>query len=85
MFTAEFKLRVALYLLSGGQTLSELASKHKVYQAQISQWKQQVKEQIVAGFASKAQKAQQGVKPLHAKIGKPTVEKAFSQHAFPKI
>ena len=55
MFTAEFKLRVALYLLSGGQTLSELANKHEVYQNQISQWKQQVKEQIVAGFASKAQ------------------------------
>ena len=72
-FTAEFKTRVALDALSGEQSLSELASKHGVHPNQISQWKQQAKEQIAAGFAGKSQKAQQNdearIKELHAKIG----------------
>ena len=88
-FTAEFKTRVALDALSGEQSLSELASKHGVHPNQISQWKQQAKEQIAAGFAGKSQKAQQNdearIKELHAKIGQLTVEKDFLQQAFAKI
>ena len=87
-FTAEFKTRVALDVLSGEQTLSELASKYGVHPNQISQWKQPAKEQIAAGFAGKAQKAQQNdearIKELHAKIGQLTVEKDFLQQAFAK-
>ncbi len=55
-FTAEFKARVALDALSGEHTLSELASKYGVHPNQVSQWKKQAKEQIVAGFAGKASK-----------------------------
>lgn len=88
-FTAEFKTRVALDALSEEQSLSELASKHGVHPNQISQWKQQAKEQIAAGFAGKSQKAQQSdearIKELHAKIGQLTVEKDFLQQAFAKI
>ena len=89
-FTAEFKTRVALDALSGEQSLSELASsKYGVHPNQISQWKQQAKEQIAAGFAGKSQKAQQNdearIKELHAKIGQLTVEKDFLQQAFAKI
>jgi transposase len=58
-FTAEFKARVALDALSGENTLSELVSKYGVHTNQISQWKKQAKEQIVAGFSSKAEKSQQ--------------------------
>ena len=64
-------------------------SKYGMHQNQISQWKQQAKEQIAAGFAGKFQKAQQNdearIKELHAKIGQLTVEKDFLQQPFAKI
>lgn len=88
-FTAEFKTRVALDALSGEHTLAELASKYGVHPNQVSQWKKQAKEQIAAGFAGKAEKAQHSdearIKELHAKIGQLTVEKDFLQQAFAKI
>ena len=56
-FSAEFKTRVALDALSGEQAVSELASKYGMHPNQISQWKQQAKEQIVDGFVGKSQKA----------------------------
>jgi len=89
IFTAEFKARVALDALSGEHTLSELASKYGVHPNQVSQWKKQAKEGIVASFSSKRNGAPQTneaqIKDLHAKIGQLTVEKDFLQQAFAKI
>ncbi len=87
--TAEFKTRVALDALTGELTLSELASKYRIHANQVSQWKEQAKEQVAAGFAGKTQKIQQSdevlIKELHAKIGQLTLEKDFLQQAFAKI
>ncbi len=88
-FTAEFKARVALDALTGEHTLAELASKYGVHPNQISQWKKQAKEGVVASFSGKAQNDQQDnavqIKERHAKIGQLTVEKDFLQQAFAKI
>jgi transposase len=88
-FSAEFKARVALEALSGEHTLSELAGKYGVHPNQISQWKKQAKEGIVASFSGKAQSGRQDgeaqIKELHAKIGQLTVEKDFLAQAFAKI
>lgn len=85
-FSAEFKAKVALDALSGEMTLSELASKYKVHPNQVSTWKKQAKELIVAGFSGKVQsrKSQEenDLKELHAKIGQLTIENDFLQKAF---
>lgn len=88
-FSAEFKARVALDALSGEHTIAELAGKYDIHPNQITTWKKQAKEGIVASFSGKAQNDQQTseaqIKELHAKIGQLTVEKDFLQQAFAKI
>jgi len=88
-FTAELKTRVALDVLSGEHTLSELASKYGVHPNQIFLWKKQAKESIAPSFSGKTQTTRQSdearIKELHAKIGQLTVEKVFLQQAFAKI
>jgi transposase len=85
-FSAEFKAKVALDALSGEMTLSELASKYKIHPNQVSTWKKQAKDLIVAGFSGKVQsrKSQEENDPkeLHAKIGQLTIENDFLQKAF---
>jgi len=40
-FTAKFKTKVVLEVLSERQTITELAQKHKLHPNQISRWKQE--------------------------------------------
>lgn len=87
-FSAEFKAKVALEALSGELTLAELASKYDVHPTQITGWKRQAKEGMVAAFSGKAATAQKDnaaeIRELHAKIGQLTVEKDFLERAFAK-
>ena len=55
---------------------------------QITSWKRQAKEGMVAAFSGKAATMQKDVETeirgLHAKIGQLTVEKDFLERAFAK-
>ena len=87
-FSAEFKAKVALEALSGELTLAELASKYDVHPTQITGWKRQGKEGMVAAFSGKSANVQKDaaaeIRELHAKIGELTVEKDFLERAFAK-
>ena len=55
--TSEFKAKVALAAIRGDQTVAELASFYKVHPNQITNWKRQAQEQMVAAFDSKKSKS----------------------------
>lgn len=80
-FSAEFKTKVALEVLSGELTLAELASKYDAHPTQISGWKRQAKGGLIAAFSGKVATVQQDaaaeIRELHAKIGQLAVEKIF--------
>jgi len=76
--TSEFKAKVALAAIRGDQTVTELASLYKVHPNQITNWKRQAQEQLVAAFDSKKSrsvKADEKLKEeLYRQIGQLKVE-----------
>ena len=76
--TSEFKAKVALAAIRGDQTVTELASLYKVHPNQITNWKRQAQDQLVAAFDSKkakSLKADEKLKEeLYRQIGQLKVE-----------
>ena len=52
-FSPKQKATVALEAIKGEKTLAQLSSEHAVHPTQISQWKQQLLDNLVAIFADK--------------------------------
>ncbi len=61
-FTAKFKTKVVLEVLSERQTITELAQKHKLHPNQISKWKQE----FLAGAETVFEKGTKGRKSVDA-------------------
>jgi transposase-like protein len=76
--TSEFKAKVALAAIRGDQTVTELASLYKVHPNQITTWKRQAQDQLVAAFdikKSRSLKADEKLKEeLYRQIGQLKVE-----------
>ena len=80
-YGADFKAKVALDAIRGGQTLAELAAKHGIHQTMIAAWKRQAIEGLASTFSGKAEVVQANseaeLSRLHAKIGQLVVERDF--------
>jgi transposase-like protein len=76
--TSEFNAKVALAAIRGDQTVTELASLYKIHPNQITTWKRQAQDQLVAAFDSKkakSSKADEKLKEeLYRQIGQLKVE-----------
>ena len=76
--TSEFKAKIALAAIRGDQTVTELASLYKVHPNQITTWKRQTQDQLVAAFdnkKAKSLKADEKLKEeLYRQIGQLKVE-----------
>ncbi|WP_417811789.1 transposase [Thalassospira alkalitolerans] len=77
----EFKAKVALEALKGGQTVAELASRLGVHPTIIHQWKRALLEGASGVFVRGGRKApeidEEQVQALHAEIGELAVANDF--------
>lgn len=79
-FTDQFKAKVALEALRGGETIQKIAAKHQIHPNQVSAWKRQAVDGMAdvfsrGGKATVSSEAE--IKELHAKIGRLAVENDF--------
>lgn len=81
-----FKSKVALAAVKGEQTLIELSQRFDVHPNQITQWKNQLLEQLPSVFEQGGTSKEPAVdiKTLHAKIGELTLENDFLENALNK-
>ena len=81
-----FKSKVALAAVKGEQTITELSQRFDVHPNQITQWKNQMLEQLPAIFEQGGAPKEPAVdvKTLHAKIGELTLENDFLEKALTK-
>ena len=83
-----FKAKVALAALKGDLTMAELVQKYDVHANQISDWKKQLLESapdVYGKGAQKAERSEETVEALHAKIGQLTMENDFLERGLERI
>lgn len=77
-FSNEFKAKVAMAALKGDKTMAELSGEFEVHAAQVSAWRNELKEKAAdvfggsAGTSAKEYKEQ--IEGLYSDIGKIQVE-----------
>jgi transposase-like protein len=77
---------VALAVLRGDQTISELAKRFNVHPNLITQWKSLLVDKAADVFnGGRTVKKEPDITALHAKIGQLTLEKDFLENALDRI
>ena len=81
-----FKAKVAVAVLRGDQTISELAKRFNVHPNLITQWKSQLVDKAADVFTGgRTVKKEPDITVLHAKIGQLTLENDFLESALDRI
>ena len=87
-YSNTFKFKVALEMIKGDLTTSELISKYQVSKSVLHKWKNHLLEKGAEAFADKASKSKEtaiDLDSLHATIGKLKVENDFLLKAYEKL
>jgi transposase len=78
-YSAEEKAKVALEVMKGELTISQISSKYGAHPTQVTKWKKEAVESIVLGFKSKVKPRDTSqdhlIRELYEQIGQITVER----------
>lgn len=82
-FTAEFKARVVLEVLSGRKSAAELCREHQLKPELVTRWKAEFVEQAASVFQGdeRAQQAEHRIAALERLVGRLTVELEVAKKA----
>ncbi len=88
-YSNDFKFRVAVEMIKGDLTITEIMSKYQVPRSVVSRWKKQLldngSELFKSGNNTKNLIEDNAIEKLHATIGKLKVENDFLQKASAKL
>lgn len=88
-YSNDFKFKVALEMIKGDLTITEIISKYQVPRSVVSRWKSQLlnngSEVFKSGNQPKKVMEDQALEKLHATIGRLKVENDFLQKASAKL
>jgi transposase-like protein len=85
VFAPEFKVRVALELLSGQKTLMEAAKEYGIKDSVISRWRTELIERAPSLFTENTQtgrESQQRIAELERMVGKLTMELEMAKKVY---
>ena len=76
-FTAEFKSKIVLEVLSGRSTIAALARRHQIKDGLIAQWRNEVLEKLPLVFSHQSAQpdAEAQIAELERLVGQLTIEK----------
>ena len=84
-FTPEFKVRVALELISGQKTLMEASREYKIKDSVLSRWRTELLERAPSLFTENTQTehaAQRRIAELERMVGKLTMELEMAKKVY---
>ncbi len=84
-FAPEFKVRVALELISGEKTLMEASREYKIKDSVISRWRTELLERAPSLFTENTQnehESQRRIAELERMVGKLTMELEMAKKVF---
>ena len=88
-YSNDFKFRVALEMIKGDLTITELMSKYQVARSVVSRWKKKLldngSEVFKSGKNTKDLMEENAIEKLHTTIGRLKVENDFLQKASAKL